>query len=169
MMERKTRSNVTKRGGDYSRLRPMLMESMVRYHWSADEFFLYHYEDLTPEQRRSFVPEYEKNVFCNKVNDYRSSQVFKSKWLTYQAFREFFGRDCCLVSESLLDCRDEKIMSFLSKHSDFISRPSESIRRDPQLHLCGDADRQEVSRRDRQGSEDLFWRGSFLDEVHWTR
>jgi hypothetical protein len=122
-MERKTRSNVTKRGGDYSRLRPMLMESMVRYHWSADEFFLYHYEDLTPEQRRSFVPEYEKNVFCNKVNDYRSSQVFKSKWLTYQAFREFFGRDCCLVSESLLDCRDEKIMSFLSKHSDFILKP----------------------------------------------
>ena len=74
MKEKRMRKSVTRRGEDFDKLRPLLLESMVKYHWDTDEFFIYHYADLTPEQRHSFVPEYEKNIFCDKVNDYKSSK-----------------------------------------------------------------------------------------------
>lgn len=123
MKEKRMRKSVTRRGEDFDKLRPLLLESMVKYHWDTDEFFIYHYADLTPEQRQSFVPEYEKNIFCDKVNDYKSSKIFESKWKSYETFKEFYGRDCCLLSRSLLDGRDEKLMSFLSKHRSFILKP----------------------------------------------
>ena len=121
--ERKMRASVTRRGEDFDKLRPLLLESMVKYHWDTDEFFMYHYVDLTPEERSSFVPEYEKNVFCDKVNDPKCSKIFESKWKSYETFKEFYGRDCCVVTESLLNAKDEKLMAFLSKHSSFILKP----------------------------------------------
>ena len=124
MTERKIKKAVIRRGYDFAKLRPQLVESMIKYHWSTEEFFVYHYTELTPEQRQSFVPDYDKNVFCNRVNDYNTSKIFKSKWQTYQKFKDFFGRDCCIVSHSLIDKRDEKIMSFLSKHTEFIIKPN---------------------------------------------
>ena len=123
MGERKMRSTVIRRGEDYDELRPLLFEAMVKYHWDTDEFFIYHYADLTHEQRHSFVPEYEKNIFCDKVNDYKSSKIFESKWNSYKTFKDFYGRDCCVLSESILDGRDEELMLFLSKHRDFIIKP----------------------------------------------
>ena len=123
MGERKIRSIVTRKGEDFDKLRPLLLEATVKYHWNTDEFFIYHYADLTPEQRYSFVPEYEKNIFCDKVNDFKSSRIFDSKWESYEIFKDFYGRDCCLLSESLLDGKDENLMSFLSKHRNFILKP----------------------------------------------
>lgn len=121
--ERRIRASVTRRGEDFNKLRPLLLESMVKYHWDTDEFFMYHYTDLTPEERSSFVPEYEKNVFCDKVNDLKSSKIFESKWKSYETFKEFYGRDCCVVTESLLNAKDEKLMTFLSKQRSFILKP----------------------------------------------
>ena len=123
MKEKRMRASVTRRGEDFDKLRPLLLESMVKYHWDTSEFFIYHYPDLTPEERHSFVPEYEKNIFCDKVNDWKSSKVFERKWRTYQTFKEFFGRECCLLSESLLEMKDETLFSFLSRHTSFIIKP----------------------------------------------
>lgn len=47
--EKKTRKKVARRGVDFDKLRPLLLESMVKYHWDTEEFFIYHYADLTPE------------------------------------------------------------------------------------------------------------------------
>lgn len=123
MGERKIRSNAELRGEDFDRLRPLLIESMVKYHWNADEFFIYHYADLTPEQRHSFVPEYEKNIFCDKVNDNKSSKIFESKWKSYETFKDFYGRDCCAVSKKHINCHNVSLMTFLSNHRDFILKP----------------------------------------------
>lgn len=123
MKEKKMRATLARMGEDFDKLRPLLLESMVKYHWDTDEFFMYHYADLTPEQRRSFVPEYEKNIFCDRVNDYKSSKVFESKWKSYETFKEYYGRECCLVTKALLESRDESIVSFLTRHLDFIIKP----------------------------------------------
>ena len=123
LKERRMRKSVMRRGEDFDKLRPLLLESMVKYHWDTDEFFIYHYADLTPEQRHSFVPEYEKNIFCDKVNDYKSSKIFESKWKSYETFKDFYGRDCCELSKSILESRDEQLLLFLSKHRNFILKP----------------------------------------------
>ena len=123
MKEKRMRATVTRLGENFDRLRPMLLESMVKYHWDTDEFFMYHYADLTPEQRHSFVPEYEKNIFCDRVNDYKDSRVFESKWKSYMVFKDYYGRDCCFVTKDHLERRDRDVVSFLSKHLDFIIKP----------------------------------------------
>ncbi len=126
MKQKKMRASVERRGEDFDKLYPMLKESMVKYHWDTYEFFIYHYQDLTPEERLTFVPEYEKNVFCDKVNNWKSAKVFESKWKTYQTYKDYFGRECCLLSKDFLEKKDEALFSFLSKHSSFILKPDSS-------------------------------------------
>ena len=38
---KKMRKSVTRRGYDFDKLRPLLLESMVKYHWDTDEFFIF--------------------------------------------------------------------------------------------------------------------------------
>ena len=42
LKERRMRKSVMRRGEDFDKLRPLLLESMVKYHWDTDEFFIYH-------------------------------------------------------------------------------------------------------------------------------
>ena len=70
----------------------------------------------------SFVPEYEKNVFCDNVNDYEASKIFDSKWETYSRFRDFYHRQVLSVSDSnLLD--NCELDCFVAKNSRFLIKP----------------------------------------------
>ena len=53
-----------------------MRNAMIKYHWAFDEYFLFDYEGTTHEERLKFVPEYEKNVFCDKVNSSKHADVF---------------------------------------------------------------------------------------------
>ena len=126
LKEKEIKTEVEKRGEDYLSLRHDLIEAMTKYRWSPEEFFMYDYRRLSPNLRESFVPEYEKNIFCDKVNDYESSKVFDSKWRTYTVFRKYFKRDCCLVSKALLDANNTDVLEFLEEHRRFIIKPDSS-------------------------------------------
>lgn len=103
-------------------VRTLMKEAMVKYHWDFDEFYMYGYRSLTPEERRSFVPEYDKNVFCDKVNDYEDSLIFDSKWASYCRFQPFYKRDCVLVvPPSVRD--NQELAAFLQKHPRCIVKP----------------------------------------------
>lgn len=99
-----------------------MRDAMVHYHWDFDEYFLFNYEGCTDAQRREFVPEYDKNVFCDKVNKARQASVFNSKWKTYEVFKEYFNRPAILVSD-LSDVDSEDVEIFLSNHYSFIMKP----------------------------------------------
>lgn len=103
-------------------LKRKMKEAMIKYHWDFDEFFMYDYMKLTPEERASFVPEFEKNIFCDKVNDYSASRIFMSKWESYKLFKAFYKRDCVSVQAPLLDVPDA-LSAFLEKHPKFILKP----------------------------------------------
>ena len=62
------------------------------YGWDADEYFLYHFEDLTHEQRLSFICESEHFRMANALNGSEGSAILADKWLTYQKFQPFFKR-----------------------------------------------------------------------------
>ena len=53
-----------------------MRRAMIRYHWAFDEYFMYDYENLSDEKRKEFIPEYEKNIFCAKVNSPQKSLIF---------------------------------------------------------------------------------------------
>ena len=104
------------------RIKKLMFEAMTKYRWDFDEFFIFHYEDYDDAKRRSFVPEFDKNVFCDLINDKKQADVFLDKWTTYQYFKEFFGRDVYNV-RNLADLDAEAFAYFVIKHPSFIMKP----------------------------------------------
>lgn len=104
------------------RIKKLMFEAMTKYRWDFDEFFIFHYEDYDDAKRRSFVPEFDKNIFCDTVNDKDQADVFLDKWTTYKYFKEFFGRDVYNVRK-LSDLETEEFFRFAEKHPSFIMKP----------------------------------------------
>lgn len=105
-----------------SQITKKMKRAMVKYHWAFDEYFLFDYEGLTHEERMKFVPEYDKNVFCDQVNNSKQADVFYSKWETNKVFKEFFKRDAILV-KGLAEADSEDVNAFVEKHQSFIMKP----------------------------------------------
>lgn len=101
----------------------MMKEAMVRYRWDFDEFFLFDYEHSDEERRHQLVPEYEKNIVCDQLNDFAKADAFYDKWLTYVNFKDFFKRDAVSV-KSLSDLDSMDFATFVEKHPEFILKPS---------------------------------------------
>ena len=125
IMKRKGIDRVLQKSGvweDKKTMRYLMRRAMILHRWDFDEVIMYDYRDLSDEGRRSFVPEYDKNIFCDKVNDYEASKVFDSKWLSYCKFRDYYHRSCVCVSKSSIK-NNEQLSSFLRNHLRFILKP----------------------------------------------
>ena len=107
------------------RRRELLREmrhAMVNYRWNFEEFFLFGYEDLTKEEIASFAPEFDKNIFCAKVNDEKDSLVYYYKWNTYSRFKKYYKRDVVQV-RSLEDLKSKPFSDFVERHRRFVLKP----------------------------------------------
>lgn len=104
-------------------LRRKMRKAMVKYYWDFDEFFLFGYEHTTHKERLQYVPEYEKNVFCDKVNNGAAADVFYDKWETYCHFNAFFNRDVAYI-HNLNDIDKAEVDTFLQKHHSYIAKPT---------------------------------------------
>lgn len=105
-----------------SQIKKLMFEAMTKYRWDFDEFYIFHYEDIDDEKRRSFAPEFDKNIFADLVNDPKQADIFLDKWTTYEYFKEFFGRDIYNI-RSIADIESAKFASFVKKHPRFILKP----------------------------------------------
>lgn len=99
-----------------------MRHAMVCYRWNFEEFFLFGYEDLSKEEIASFAPEFDKNVFCAKVNDEMDSSVYYSKWNTYSRFKKYYKRDVVQV-KCLEDLQSIDFIAFVDRHHRFILKP----------------------------------------------
>ena len=104
------------------KLRRDMKHAAVRYRWNFEEFFLFGYENLSKEEIASFVPEFDKNVFCAKVNDEKDSLVYYFKWNTYCHFKKYYKRDVVQV-KSLDDLNSMDFSSFVGRHRRFMLKP----------------------------------------------
>ena len=103
-------------------LKKLLRTAMIKYHWEFDEFFLFDFEHSSMEKIRQFVPEFEKNAFCDRINDPQQADVFLDKWTTYQYFKDYFKRDVCNI-RSLEDLESDAFLAFINAHHSFIFKP----------------------------------------------
>lgn len=108
-------------------IKKLMREAMINYRWDFDEFFIFHYEEYDDAKRRTFVPEFDKNVFADMVNDNRQADTFLDKWTTYQNFKDFFGRDVCNIRKAS-DFDSDAFLSFVNKHPSFIMKPAYGTR-----------------------------------------
>lgn len=103
-------------------IRKGMKKAMIDYRWDFDEYFIFHFEDYNDAKRRSFVPEFDKNVFADLVNDKKQADVFLDKWTTYEYFKDFFGRDVYNI-RSMADIEADAFAEFAKKHPSFIMKP----------------------------------------------
>ena len=103
-------------------IKKKMLHVMMDYRWDFDEYFIFHYEEYDDEKRRSFVPEFDKNVFCDIVNDKKQADMFLDKWTTYKYFKEFFGRDVYNI-RNLEDLEKDDFIQFVNNHPSFIMKP----------------------------------------------
>ena len=103
-------------------IKKQMREAMINYRWDFDEYFIFHYDEYDDAKRRSFVPEFDKNVFCDIVNDKTQADVFLDKWTTYEHFKDFFGRDVFNIRH-LNDLQSHEFEQFIAKHPSFIMKP----------------------------------------------
>lgn len=99
-----------------------MRQAMVVYRWNFEEFFLFGYENLSKEEIKSFAPEFDKNIFCAKVNNENDQAVFYSKWNTYLRFKNYYKRDVIEI-RSIDDLSSETFTAFVDKHRRFILKP----------------------------------------------
>ena len=69
----------------------------IRYGWWFDEYFMYHFNRLSHSGRKEFVPDIQKEYFCDKVNAREIHERFANKGVTYRYFSEYYHRDVCPV------------------------------------------------------------------------
>lgn len=114
-------------GKDISRerraeVKAKMREAMINYRWDFDEFFIFHFEDSDEKQRKSYAPEYDKNIFADLVNDSKQVKVLQDKWTTYQHFKGLYGRALYNI-RSLDDIQTNEFNEFIQKHPSFIIKP----------------------------------------------
>lgn len=88
--------------------------------FSADEYLCYGFSSKTEEERRAFFSDRESVRFSYQVNDPDAMRLFSDKSLTYEAFKDGYGREALpLRSENDLPAFE----AFLARHPVFVKKP----------------------------------------------
>ena len=74
-----------------------IKEAHQRYGWYPDEYFLYHYDDLTDEQRQLVIGDREHSIIAEAMNDRKAAKLLSDKWETYCLYKPYFQRVAILV------------------------------------------------------------------------
>lgn len=106
-------------------IRKMVWNRVV-YHINFTEYFLYDVEKLSGKGKRAIIGLLDNAHEADRMNRPENRELFNDKMLTYNRFKEFYGRDVCLVKSSG-DSLNE-FSEFVRKHPKFIAKPlSESL------------------------------------------
>ncbi len=62
------------------------------YGYTFDEYLGYHFENRTLEERREFLPDWERYAYTMAFNRVRNASIFDNKAKTYRVFESFFHR-----------------------------------------------------------------------------
>lgn len=77
-----------------------IKEANKKYGWLPDEYFLYHYNELTDSKRKSFICEQEHVEVADFLNTASARKILGDKWNTYLEYRSFFCRQACCITNT---------------------------------------------------------------------
>lgn len=91
-----------------------------KYRFSAEEYFCYHFQEKSEEERKTFISDLNRIDFCERLNKATNLPYFDDKMQSAQTFGRYYGREVCGVK-----CyRDiDKLKAFLKKHPRFMFKP----------------------------------------------
>ncbi len=130
------------------RLRRDMIRSLFRYGSYYNEYFLFGYEGKDAAYRDSFITEGVRMSYYPRMNDPKNTNLLENKYLTYQKFRDFYGRDVLRIKKGAqpTPAALEALRDFTQAHPDYIVKPiyaafgkgvhTESIRDYPYLEAA---------------------------------
>ena len=85
-----------------------------------DEYFLYHFSEISDAEKKTFIGEFERRQICDAISDEETKQFFKNKYKAYQAFKEYYRREVIQVEDE----KDyETFLAFWNSHDKMIVKP----------------------------------------------
>lgn len=104
--------------------REIMVNDMLReakkYNFGFDEYYMYHFETMPFEKRRTYVSDRDRISYCERMNNMRNMIVFDDKGKTYEKYKQYYHRD---LLEIFAGAGVEKFEIFVKKHPRFIVKP----------------------------------------------
>ena len=98
-----------------------IKKSYIKYLAKPIEYFLFGFEHKTTSQRREYLTDIQKDMYCEKYDGIANFKILNDKFLFYEKMKAFYHRDACLIRKST----DESLfLSFVSRHPTFIVKPN---------------------------------------------
>ena len=107
--------------GDDSLAKDMLDEAR-RHEVLFFEYRMYHFENLSDERRRSFIPLREAIKYIERLSPYKDSYLFYSKGETYRHFREYYKRDVIEI-ENFTESEKYRLKEMAECHKCLMFKP----------------------------------------------
>ncbi len=95
----------------------------AKYHFTFDEYFLFHLQDKTEEERYAFVSDSDRVVYCEKFNKPSNQYIFDNKVVTAKTFAKYFKREYVFIESKK---NTEDLARFLEKHRRIMIKPLSS-------------------------------------------
>ena len=104
------------------RLKRDMWYSFLRYYCGFDEYFQLQFPKRSHAGRREFVTDFERIAVCTPLVDPEMMALFKNKWNTYEALKDFYHRDAVKVCPG---SSPDDFFRFADAHPLFIAKPLE--------------------------------------------
>lgn len=107
------------------RLRRDMIRSLFRYGSYYNEYFLFGYEGKDAAYRDGFITEGIRMSYYPRMNDPKNTNMLENKYLTYQKFRDFYGRDVLRIKKGAqpTPAALEALRDFTQVHPRYIVKP----------------------------------------------
>lgn len=97
-----------------------MLNEQKKYDVSFGEYFMFHFYERSGKERREYVSDLERIVFCERMNAMKNMTLFDDKGKTYQKFKKYYKRD---LIEIFKKGGYEEYTQFVQKHPRFIVKP----------------------------------------------
>lgn len=104
---------------DLEVLREKVLFACFAYGFLPDEFFAFELEYKSPEERKKYISNRDRDNYVYKMNDIIDIDIFLDKYKTYVKFRKYFKRDAFSV-ERQTDYQG--FCKFVKKHPVFVQK-----------------------------------------------
>lgn len=96
--------------------RKKLYFAKIYYGVSPSEYFLFRFDTISEEKRRTFVGSYEKDRLCSKINTNERNKL-ADKYEAYQTFKPYYHREVIKVDPAK---GFDEFEAFAKKHKSFM-------------------------------------------------
>lgn len=107
------------KGKDLEELRVDILFDHFAYGFMPEEYFSFHLEGKTQEQKKEYISDRDRFIYTYKLNNILELGMFFDKYKVYQKYSEFYKRDVICLS-SRADYK--KFCCFTKKHPVFVRK-----------------------------------------------